>query len=281
MEAEPSRTAMLAALARGLHRLEDASPWLLDDPFALMLVGSAWPELVQVVASLMPDDLLRQARAGITVRSRYTEDRLLEGRFAQYVILGAGLDSFAWRRPDLLGSVSVFEVDHPASQGWKRERADELALPGSDRHIFAPVDFEVDSLRSGLEVAGFDWTRPTMFSWLGVTPYLTRDAIAATLRTIATCAAGSEVALTYWADRSVVDEAGQKLIEILTPITAQSGEPLQDEYTRGEIEQLVEECSLGVHDHPDRGEILRRYFARRTDGLVPWTIESLLLAAVI
>jgi hypothetical protein len=88
------------------------------------------------------------------------------------------------------------------------------------------------------------------------------------------------VVLTYWADGSVLDDAGRKLIELLTPITIQSGEPLQDDYTRAEIEQLVEDCGLGARDHPDRDEIVRRYCVGRPDGLVPWSIESMLSAGV-
>ena len=115
----------------------------------------------------------------------------------QYVMLGAGLDSFAWRRPDLLGQLRVFEVDHPASQAWKLQRVDDLGLPTHEHHVFVAVDFEVQSLRDGLDAAGFDWSQPTMFSWLGVIVYLTMDAVESTLRTVAECRSGSEVVFEY------------------------------------------------------------------------------------
>ena len=163
---------------------------MLDDPFAHLLVGPSWSALAERSGTGYPLEIQRQARAGIVVRARYAEDRLEAGDFAQYVLLGAGLDSVAWRRPDLLRRLRIVEVDHPASQAWKLERVRALGLPEDESHVFAAVDFEVQSLRDGLDAAGFDWNRPALFSWLGVTMYLTEDAIVATLATIATCHAG-------------------------------------------------------------------------------------------
>jgi len=280
MEAGPSRTAMMAAIGRGLHRIEDAPPWVLDDPFALVLVGPVWRQILEALRPLVPAELQRRAVAQLLARGRYAEDRLLAGGFTQYVLLGAGLDSFAWRHPDLLHTLTVFEVDHPASQTWKRMRIQELGLPESDRHVFVPVDFEVDSLHDRLEAAGFDWGRPAMFGWLGVTFYLTREAVAATLRTVATAASGSEVVLSYLADPSIVDEVSRTFIDIMRPITVQSGEPFTDEYTVAEIEQVVKGCGLAVADHPTCDEIVARYFAGRPDGLTPLTFETVLSAVV-
>ena len=195
MEAAPSRTAMLAALARAMLRMEGTPPWVLDDAFALLLIGPAWQDLRELVSSLFPDQVLAETAAAVCTRSRYAEDRLTDGGFAQYVILGAGLDSFAWRRPDLLGSLRVFEVDHPASQAWKLERVKELALPFSDSQVFVPVDLEAEPLQDALGTAGFEWGQPALFSWTGVAPYLTASAIESTLRTIAGAAAGSELVL--------------------------------------------------------------------------------------
>jgi O-methyltransferase involved in polyketide biosynthesis len=130
MESAPSRTAMFAAVSRGLFRLETASPWVLDDPLALVLVGPVWQQLRDQFDPLFPGPVRREARAAVCTRSRYAEDRLAAGTFGQYVILGAGLDSFAWRRPDLLGSLTVFEVDHPASL---EARAGQGARPAAQR----------------------------------------------------------------------------------------------------------------------------------------------------
>ena len=280
MQAAPSRTAMLAAVGRGLHRLEAAPPWVLDDPFALMLVGPAWRDLHQGPIAVFPAEVVREVLAGLCTRSRYAEDRLAAGAFSQYVILGAGLDSFAWRRPDLLGSLRVFEVDHPASQAWKLERVNGLALPLGDSQVFVPVDFESGSLQDALRAAGFDWDQPALFSWTGVAPYLTEPAIASTLRTIAGAAAGSEVVLSYRAEDPLLDANGSEFIRIFAPLAASLGEPVQPGWPVTEIERLISQCRLKVVDHPARADLEERYFAGRADGLRPFNVETLLTARV-
>ena len=280
MEAEPSRTAILAAIARGELRLQFEPPSVLDDPFALVLVGPAWQEAYESLISLFGVEICQEAWAFHCLRSRYAEDRLTQGTFAQYVILGAGLDSFVWRRPDLLRSLRVFEVDHPATQAWKRDRVAALALPASESLVFTPIDFESESLRHGLDAAGFEWTKPTMFSWLGVTHYLTSDAMETTLRTMADAAPASAVAFDYRADATVLDENGKTFWETFGRVAAQSGEPLQDEWTADQIETLITRCGLQVADHPTREETIERYFAGRIDGLVPWSASSLVAARV-
>jgi methyltransferase (TIGR00027 family) len=280
MDASPSRTAMMAAVVRGQHRTRDAFPWVLDDPYALLLAGPGWEQIESLLDALFPERLQRLARAAVAVRSRFAEERLAAGAFTQYVALGAGLDSLAWRRPDLLRGLTMFEVDHPASQAWKRQRIEDLGLPVGPRHVFVPIDFEVESLRAGLDAAGFDWGQPTLFSWLGVLMYLTDDAVETTFRTIAGCAGGSEVVFSYRGDDSVVDDAGRDVITILEPLAAQSGEPLQPGRSAKEVEALVTGCGLRVEALPGPQEIIDRYLAGRPDGLVSWTIELLGVAAV-
>jgi methyltransferase (TIGR00027 family) len=281
LEAAPSRTAMLAAVARGLHRQDEDRPWVLDDPFALILVGPVWQAIAEHLAALFPERIARKANAGIAMRSRFAEDRLTQGGFAQYAILGAGLDSCVWRRPDLLRSLRIFEVDHPLSQAWKRERITEVGLPTyGDRLVFAPVDFEVESLRRGLDAAGFEWEQRTLFSWLAVTPYLRVEAIEETLRTLASSASGSEVAFSYALAPELQDDDDREFVSILMPLAASSGEPLRSFFAPGEIDTLVRGCGLEVVDHPDRAELIRRYFADRTDGLQPYGGECFVTARV-
>jgi methyltransferase (TIGR00027 family) len=280
MEAAPSRTAMLAALARALFRLNEAPPWPLDDPLALALIGPTWPELKRLTDETFAVPVQRQVFAGIVGRARYAEDRLEAGSFTQYVMLGAGLDSFIWRRPDLASRFAVYEVDHPVSQAWKQEQIAALALPVGATHVFVPIDFEVESLEDGLGLAGFDWTQPTMFSWIAVTPYLTSDAIESTLRTLAGSAAGSEVVLTYRAEDAVVDEVGHEFLDAFRSMAAASGEPITEGWSRIDMEELVTRCGLIVSDHPTRAELVQRYFADRADGLMPYTVETLLTATV-
>ena len=280
MEAAPSRTAMLAAVARGLLRMDATPPWVLDDAFALVLVGPAWQELRELLFSLFPTEVIREVLAAVCTRSRYAEDRLAAGAFAQYVILGAGLDSFAWRRPDLLRSLRVFEADHPAPQAWKLKRVSDLALPRSDSQVFVPVNFEAESLQDALRTAGFDWGQPALFSWTGVAPYLTASAIASTLRTVARAAVGSEVVLSYRAEESVLDEVGREFVRIYAPLAASLGEPLQPGWPVVGIERLISQSGLKVVDHPTRADLQERYFADRTDGLRPYNAETLVTARV-
>ena len=189
----PSRTAVLTAVARALH-LEQPPPTVLNDPFALPLAGEEGAGLMKRLKIDAPGEALLAFCRWICVRARMTEE-VVEGAagegFRQYVILGAGLDSFAYRRPDLLDRLRVYEVDHPASQAWKQDRLVELGVARPANLVYAPVDFETQTLREGLQTAGFDFGAPAVFSWIGVTVYLTLAAIEATLETVATCIAGT------------------------------------------------------------------------------------------
>jgi methyltransferase (TIGR00027 family) len=279
--AEPSRTAKIAAIARGQHRLLHRRPWIFDDPFALPLAGPGWQELYAALSAIFRDPVREEAIAFVgCARPRYAEDRLAAGTFNQYVILGAGLDSFAWRRPDALSILRVFEVDHPATQAWKQERAALLALPTSDGHVFAPIDFERQTLQDGLDSSEFDWFAPTLFSWLGVTAYLTTHAVEATLRAVAETAAGSEIVLSYATTEEFRDEIGDEFIATMKQVAADSGEPLVTFLSPTDAEELVGRCGLEVVDHPDRTALHDRYFADRDDGLTPYTAERVMTAVV-
>ncbi len=280
MEASPSRTAILAAVQRGRHRLEDDPPWILDDPFALKFVGASWHEIASSSDSRHSLELRRQLRAAIAVRSRYAEDRLEVGDFHQYVLLGAGLDSFRWRRPDLLGRLRLFEVDHPASQAWKLDRMSDLGLETSEHQVFVPVDFEVESLDEGLDSVAFDWAEPTLFSWLGVIPYLTVSAVEITLRTISKCHSGSEVVFEYGLTPPFLDDIGLEFRRGFLPMAAGLGESIQTGWSPAEAEAIVQRCRLRVADHPSREDLVNRYFAGRTDSLQPWSASRLVAGKV-
>ena len=278
---EPSRTAIMAATARGLHRLEAATPWVFDDFLALVLVGPSWPEVRAELVAAVSEPLFRATSTMTVTRARYTEDRLAAGRFDQYVLLGAGLDTFAWRRPDALAAgLRVFEVDHPASQAWKLARVEELGLPASERQVFVAVDFEVDTFDAGLDRAGFDWSARTFFSWVGVLPYLTVDATEATLRAVAKSAPGSEILLSYLIAPSLMEDVGRAFLDRFAVLAAGVGEPLQTVLTPEEAEALVRRCGLEVVDHPSRADLHARYYTGRADDVAPITFEQFLVAAV-
>ena len=185
----PSRTAVLTAVARALHR-EEPRPWVIDDYLALGLAGREGAALRERLRAELPHPFLVAFSRWMCVRARFPED-IVEQAAAdavrQYVILGVGLDSFAYRRHDLLDRLRVFEVDHPASQRWKRRRLAELGVDSPTGLVFTPVDFERQTLREGLAEAGFDFQQLAVFSWVGVTMYLTLDAINATLAMMAGC----------------------------------------------------------------------------------------------
>jgi methyltransferase (TIGR00027 family) len=188
-------------MLRAAHYPLDAEPRILDDSFARAFAGfSSDEELLKALDDLKVADFVRR-RTVIVVRNRYAEDELVRSvaqGISQYVILGAGLDSFAYRRRDLLQVLDVYEVDHPASQAWKRQRVEELGIKIPERLHYVPVDFERETLMNGLSAAGVNHRAATFFSWLGVTQYLTSTAVLNTLREVATLAApGSEIVFQF------------------------------------------------------------------------------------
>lgn len=274
--AKASATATGVAVARSAHRSCDQPPWVLDDPFALQLAGPRWAEIQSASEAAFPETALRQSRASVVARSRYAEDRLVSGGYRQYVILGAGLDSFAWRRADLIGWLRLFEVDHPASQARKLDRIAELDLPVRDGHVFAPVDFETTPLCDGLTRAGLDWSQPAFFSWLGVIIYLTPEAITATLNTVSGCGTGSEIVLSYDAPDAFLDDTAREMVQIEARQVAATGEPYTTRMSPAQAETLIESAGLEVVEHLAPQALYDRYFAQRSDGLRPSTAERLI-----
>ena len=267
---------MSAAVARGTHRLWDVPPWVIDDPFALPLVGPEWGDFAAASRALVRPAVFRAGHASVLVRARYPEDRLIQGGFGQYVILGAGLDSFAWRRPQLLHPLRVFEVDHPATQAWKRERATTLGLPDAKDHDFVPVDFERRDVGACLAAAGFNWSQPALFSWMGTTMYLTEDAIAKTLAVVARCAGGSEIDLSYNLSPDFLDDFGAEFLAAITPKLRDQGEPIRSSFSPSEMEAIAARCGFVVAEHPTSRDLAERYCSTRTDGVRPFALERLL-----
>jgi methyltransferase (TIGR00027 family) len=266
------------AAARGIHRSSDQPPWVLDDPFALPLAGPGWGPIMAASRAAFRPAAVRQSRASIVARSRYAEDRLLTGGYRQYVILGAGLDSFAWRRADQIGWLRLFEVDRPASQARKLARITELGLPVQDGHVFAAVDFETESLRDGLDRAGLDWSQPTFFSCLGVLIYLTAEAIVSTLRIVRECGVGSEIVVSYDVPDAFLDDIAREMVAIEASQVAAVGEPYTTRMSPAQAEELCRSAGLEVAEHLTTSAIYDRYFAERSDGLRPSTAERLIAA---
>jgi methyltransferase (TIGR00027 family) len=162
----------------------------------------------------------------------------------------------------------------------KQSRIAEIGLPRHENHVFAPVDFETETIRDGLDRAGLDWTQPTFFSWIGVTMYLTHDAIETTLATVASCAPGSEVVFTYLPTDPFLDDVAREILGVFSRMAAAAGEPLTTFFAPSEIEALVQRCGLEVADHPTPEDLRARYFSTRADGLRPHSTERLLAGRV-
>jgi methyltransferase (TIGR00027 family) len=265
-EARPSRTALRVALRRAAHQLYDAKPLVLDDPVAVAILGETYADELKRTPT-HPDRRSSAAlRAFLVARSRYAEDKLAEA-FAegvtQYVLLGAGLDTFAHRNPH--PRLRVFEVDHPATQQWKRELLAVSRLSAPENLVYAPVDFESQSLQKQLEVAGFDFGAPAFFAWLGVVPYLTLDAFRATIGFIASRGRGSGVVLDYAQPRSALPFFEQLALDSLAARVKLAGEPFQLFFTPAEIATELRD----FYNLEDLGspELNSMYFANRTDNL--------------
>ena len=223
-----SGTAERVAIRRAAHALCDR-PAIFDDPLALRILSEEGAALArEEAANPEQHSWLRGLRIFVAARSRFAEEELAlaVGRgVRQYVVLGAGLDTFAYRNPS--AKLRVFEVDHPDTQGWKRERLRHAGIAIPDSMRFAPVDFERDTLAHGLEAAGFDSDEPAFFSWLGVVPYLTRNAALATLRFIGGLPRGSGVVFDYAIPRESMGEAERRAFDALAERVARAGEPFR------------------------------------------------------
>jgi methyltransferase (TIGR00027 family) len=266
-EGKFSRTARRVAIRRAAHQLLD-QPRVLDDPLALRIIGS---EAEQTLRSDPKEDhaFSRAFRAFMAARSRYAEDELASAvaqGVAQYVVLGAGLDTFAYRNPHL--GVRVFEVDHPATQVWKGEQlqAAGIAIPAS--LTFVPIDFEQQTLADGLEHSGFDPNAATFFSWLGVTPYLTREACMTTLSFIATLPPGSGVVFDFAVDPALLNAGQRQALDALSKRVARYGEPFQLFFNPGKLQHELNEIGFHRTEFLQGKEINSRYFKDRTDGLL-------------
>jgi methyltransferase (TIGR00027 family) len=234
----PSRAAVLTAVARALCS-QPSGPGIFADDLAIRLAGEEGRRLGERLRREIPRRHLGAFVRWVCIRSRFTEDlveRAVARGVGQCVILGAGLDSFAYRRVDLVHRICVFEVDHPASQAWKRGRLAELGVKVPDDLIYASVDFEHQSLRERLGSAGFDFQRPALVSWIGVTMYLTLDAINSTLATVAECAPATQIVLTYNQPRHSLDHFARQVTGAVASIAAEMGEPFVRLFLPDEIE---------------------------------------------
>jgi methyltransferase (TIGR00027 family) len=282
-DARPSRTAERVALRRAAHQLLD-KPRVFDDPLAISIIGAQAAVELRKRASGSEDRFSRALRAIMAARSRYAEDQLAAAvarGVRQYVVLGAGLDTFAYRNCFRDQGLRVFEVDHPATQAWKRERLLAVQIDVPLELSFVPVNFEQQSLRRELQKFGFRSDEPAFFSWLGLVFYLTHDAFASTIGFIGSLPAGTGIALDYAVEPSSLGFLERLAFEGVKRRVAADGEPFRLFFAPRKIS--AELAQAGFKDVEDFGreEINARYFTGRADGLhVPTKIYRLLSAWV-
>jgi methyltransferase (TIGR00027 family) len=275
----PDSTAVRVALWRAMHVRLDPPPHVIEDDLGLLLAAPAdgWqarPDMDPAGTSGF--------RAAIVARARFIEDLVAEQAghgVAQYVLLGAGLDTFAQRRPQAAERLRVFEVDQPGPQAWKRQRLLELGFGVPDWLRLVPVDFEANgSWWPQLAAAGFDPGQPAVVAAAGVTMYLTRDATAATLRQVARLAPGSTLATTFMLPAELLDDRDRPGLQASRDGARASGTPFISFYTPPEMLALAREAGFRDVTHVPGSSLAERYFAGRPDGLRPSSGEDLLVA---
>jgi methyltransferase (TIGR00027 family) len=274
----PESTAVRVALWRAMHVQVDAPPPVLDDEVGLRLAApeDGWRDRPD-----MDPVFTRGFRAAIVARARFIEDLVVDQvdqGVGQYVLLGAGLDTFAQRRPEIASRLHVFEVDRPGPQAWKRQRLIELGFDAPEWLHLVPVDFEANSWWEELAVAGFDAAQPAVVASTGVSMYLTREANATTLQQIASFATGSTLAMTFLLPLELLDESDRPGLQMAANGAQASGTPFLSFFAPSEILQLARQAGFRNARHVPLSELAQRYFEERTDGFRPSTGEDLLVA---
>jgi methyltransferase (TIGR00027 family) len=262
-----------------MHVHVDPPPHVLKDEIGLQLVA---PDDGWRARPDMDPDGTRGFRAAIVARARFIEDLVAEQaghNVAQYVILGAGLDTFAQRRPEIAARLRVFEVDQPGPQAWKRRRLVELGYGIPEWLRLVPVDFEASgSWWRELATAGFDPGQPAVVASTGVTMYLTKDATAATLRQLAGLAPGSTLAMTFLLPPEMLDNTARSGLQASAKGARASGTPFISFYAPQEMLALTHDAGFTDVQHVSGSSLAERYFGDRTDGLRPSPGEDFVVA---
>jgi methyltransferase (TIGR00027 family) len=276
--AEPDNTAVRTALWRALHAEIDAKPHIIEDEVGLKLIApnAGWQQRPDMHA-----EFTKRLRASIVARARFIEDLIIEQSqqgIGQYVILGAGLDTFAQRNPHIASKLQVYEIDQPDTQTWKQQRLIELGFGIPEWLHFVSVDFEITSWWEQLLKVGFDISKPTVVACTGVSLYLTKEAIADTLHQIAQLAPGSKLAITFYLPVDLMDEEDKPLQQIAEKGAREAGTPFVSFFTPDEILALGHDAGFTEIRITSTKDMEQLYFVNRTDGLLPTSGEIFLLA---
>src|SRR5580698_377592 len=258
-----SRTALGVANRRAVHQLLDRPP-VLNDPVAVPILGPSF----EIDHERQNHPAARAFRAFMAARSRYVEDNLataVASGVGQYVVLGAGLNTFAYRNP--FAQLRVFEVDFPATQEWKRGLLHAASIPEPPNLTYIPLDFEHRTLNEGLAEAGFNTQRPAFFGWLGVVPYLTLSAFRSTIDLVAAMPAGSGITFDYALSAEELSPARQRAHAILTARVAAVGEPFHLFFRSEQLDNELRSAGFQRIEQLDTIDVNALYFNGRDDGL--------------
>jgi methyltransferase (TIGR00027 family) len=270
-------------MLRAAHQLVDGEPRILVDAPVVQMVGAEAVEQIRTYARELQSPGSRGLRSHVVLRSRFAEDQLaiaVERGVRQLVVLGAGLDTFAYRQPEWARVLRIIEVDQPATQADKRERLASAAIEIPANVTLVPVDFETTSLEQALETAGIDSSSPVFFSWLGVTMYLTEAAVDAVLRTVAGLARGSEVVFTFTQPRAIDDGPFDGYGPALADAAAAMGEPWLTYFEVPALEAKLRAFGFSRVEFLTRHVAHARYFVGRADGLFAPKRTSIVSAIV-
>jgi methyltransferase (TIGR00027 family) len=262
---------MSAAASRAAHLLVDSEPFIFEDRVAEKLLDEQGAAMIPYHRASGSHPVLAGTRLAVTTRSRYAEEHLgaaVARGIDQYVILGAGLDSFAYR--SLLASrLRVFELDAPATQEWKRERLSSAGIEKLGEVTFVPIDFRTDSVVERVMAAGFAAARPAFVSWLGVSFYLHEEDIRKTLGALAALAPGTELVMDYVLTPELRDADGEIYAGFAKPVAAQSGEPWVSEFKPERMSALLAEAGFRVVEQCGQRTAIDESLWTRTDSLRP------------
>ena len=277
---QPSRTAWHVAQVRAVHQLLD-EPLVLDDPLALPILGAEAEAALRDDPFQFNDMMSRGLRAALVVRSRFAEDeaaRAVADGVRQLVVLGAGLDTFSCRHGHDAADLRLFEVDHPATQGMKRQLLAQAGITLPDGLCFVAADFEHLSLGQMLADHGFDQTLPACFSWLGVSMYLSEATVMETLAYVATLAAGSSICFDFRLTEGLMNPVERVISHVVAKRCAEMGEPWLSAFDPQDLCAKVRALGFSQVQALGPEELNQRYLYRRKDGL--HTRSNLLWAKV-
>ena len=263
----PGHTATLAAVGRAIHSQTDRP--LVSDHLALGLAGEAGSRLLAQLTSQLPEASRQSFGLAFAIRTRFVEDAVavaIEEGIGQYVILGAGLDSFAYRRPDLTGRLKVFELDRAESQAWKRRRLEEMGVAIPAAVSFVALDVETDDPRERLAAAGFDFSAPAIVSAIALTQYLAQPAIEKVLELIGSLAARSRLVITYVVPATELTELASAGLAWTMSQAAERGEPFLSLFRPDDFDALVRRSGFSRVDQAGPDELVRLYLADRPDA---------------